>query len=270
MGWVRKIGAALLSVLLIFGFIQSVGGYLIGQLSSFQDTGQVLEPEVEEQVVRQMVLQLEPVEYYTFQVGAYQDAAEGQAKINELAQMGYRVCVSDGPPFRLWLGCLGKEPQVAELPETIRDSSRDVFVQKLVLNETALRFSAEDRQVMEQVAALLSSYDVVLKHSMKMFQDYRYAACSDENWAEMLQQVEEELAVIQETGGALLTDEASEAMASGILDLLSLSNEYAESLQLIEEKKTDQVVLLAQSCLLELIEQYHHFMQQESIEQIDS
>ena len=90
---------------------------------------------------------------------------------------------------------------------------------------------------MEQVSALLSSYDVVLKHSLKMFQDYHYAACSEENWAEMLQQVEEELALIQETGSALLTDEASESMASGILDLLTVSKEYQESLQLIQEKK---------------------------------
>ncbi len=43
MGWVRRFATALLSVVLVFGFIQSVGGYLIGQLSSFQDTGQVLE-----------------------------------------------------------------------------------------------------------------------------------------------------------------------------------------------------------------------------------
>lgn len=270
MGWVRRFAAALLSVVLVFGFIQSVGTYLIGQLSSFQDTGQVLEPETEEKIVRQMVLQLEPTEYYTFQIGAYQDTAEGQAKINELAQLGYRVCVSEGPPFRLWLGCLGKEPQVSQLPEAVRSSSSDIFVQKLILNETALRFSAENRQVMERVSALLSSYDVVLKHSLKMFQDYHYAACSEENWAEMLQQVEEELMLIQETGSALLTDEASEAMASGILDLLTVSREYQESLQLIQEKKTDKVVLLAQSCLLELIEQYHHFMQTESQEQIDS
>lgn len=264
MGWVRRGVAALLSVVLMFAMIQSVGGYLIGQLSGLQDTGQVLEPEVEEKVVRQLVLQLEPQEYYTFQLGAYQDAGEGQAKINELARLGYRVCVSPGPPYRLWLGCLGKEPQVADLPEALRESSSDIFVQKLVLNETALRFSASEKQNMEQIAALLSSYDVVLKHSLNMFQDYRYQACDEKNWTEMLQQVEDELAMLQESGGALLTDETSEPLASGILDLLELSGEYAESLQLIEEKKNDQVVLLAQSCLLELIEQYHQFMQEES------
>lgn len=61
---------------------------------------------MEEKVVRQMVLQLEPVEYYTVQVGSYQDASAGQAKINELAQLGYRVCVSQGPPYCLGLAAL--------------------------------------------------------------------------------------------------------------------------------------------------------------------
>lgn len=270
MGWIRKFVAAVLSIVLMFAFIQTVGGYLIGQLSHFQDTGGVLESQVEEKVVRQMVLQLEPMEYYTFQIGSFEDAAAGQARINALARQGYRVYVSAGPPFRLWLGCLGKELAVADLPEAVRESSSDVFVQKLVLNETALRFPAGDQVMMEQVSALLSSYDVVLKHSLKTFQDYRYTACSEENWAEMLGQLTDELETIQEMGRALLTNEDSEPMASGILDLLTITGEYEESLELIQEKKNDQVVLLAQSCLLELIAQYHNFMAQESMAEIES
>ncbi len=262
MEWVRKVAAALLSLVLMFAFVQIVGGYLIGQLS--QNTGQVLEPQTEEKVVKQMVLQLEPMEYYTVQVGSYQEASAGQARINALAQMGYRVCVSQGPPFALWLGCMGKEPQLSDLPEAVRNSSSDIFVQKKILNETALRFSAADSQVMEQAAALLSSYDVVLKHSLQMFQDYRYEACSEENWTNMIEQIAEELTMIQETAGALLNDEASEPVASGILNLLAVTEEYGESLQLMQEKKSDQVVLLAQSCLLELIEQYHGFMTENS------
>ena len=270
MGWGKKLATAMLSVLFLFAFVQAVGGYLIGQLSSFQNTGPVLEPQVEEKVVRQMVLQLEPMTYYTFQLGAYEEAVEGQSRINELAQMGYRVCVSQGPPFQLWLGCLGKEPSVADLPETVRDGSRDIFVKKLILNEAAFRFSAEDGQLMEQVSTLLSSYDVVLKHSLKMFQDYRYDACSEENWSEMIQQLMEELELIQQKGTDLLSDAASDPMASSILDLMTVTAEYEESLQLISEKKSDKVVLLAQSCLLELIEQYHSFIRDESDQKIDS
>lgn len=269
MGQGRKMIAVLLSIVIIFAAIQGVGGYLVEQLSSFQDTGQVLEQQTREKVVRQMVLQLEPMEYYTFQIGAYEDTAAGQAKINELAQLGYRVCVSQGPPYCLWLGCLGVEPQVADLPEAVRTISSDVFVQKLVLNETALRFSAEEEQLMEQVSALLSSYDVVLKHSLQMFQDYRYTACDAEIWAEMTAQLVTELELLQETGTAFLSQAESEPIASNLLDLLTITREYRESLQLIPEKKTDKVVLLAQSCLLELIEQYHYFMEQESQREID-
>lgn len=264
MGWARKLMVAALSLLLMFGFIQLTGNYLIGQLNNMQDTGQVIEQPVEEQVVRQMVLQLEPMPYYTFQIGCYQDASAGQAKINELAKLGYRVFVSQGPPFCLWLGCLGQEPQVDILPDVVRESSSDVFVQRLLLNETALRFPATDGQEMEQVSALLSSYDVVLKHSLRMFQDYRYAACDASNWAEMVKQISSELDTLQETGSALLTDAVDESLASGVLDLLTVTADYADSLQLMQEKQNDKVVLLAQSCLLELIAQYHSFMDQES------
>ena len=126
------------------------------------------------------------------------------------------------------------------------------------------------KQMMEQISSLLSSYDVVLKHSLQMFQDYRYEACSDENWQQMIQQLTEELTVIEEKGSAFLTMDSKESIASGILDLLTLTQEYQESLQLIQEKKTDKVVLLAQSCLLELIEQYHIFIAQESQMEIGS
>lgn len=71
-------------------------------------------------------------------------------------------------------------------------------------------------------------------------------------------------------GSAFLTMDSKESIASGILDLLTLTQEYQESLQLIQEKKTDKVVLLAQSCLLELIEQYHIFIAQESQMEIGS
>ncbi len=82
MGWGKKLATAMLSVLFLFAFVQAVGGYLIGQLSSFQNTGPVLEPQVEEKVVRQMVLQLEPMTYYTFQLGAYEEAVEiGRAHV---------------------------------------------------------------------------------------------------------------------------------------------------------------------------------------------
>ncbi len=263
MEWFRKGMAVLLSLLLMFAFVQSTGSYLIGQLS--QHGSQMPELQVEEHIQKQMVLQLEPMEYYTFQIGSYQTAEEGQACIDQLAQMGYRVCVSSEPPYALWLGCLGREPDIKELPEAVRNISSDLFVRKGILNETSLKFAAEDGQIMEQVAALLSSYDVVLKHSLQMFQDYRYEACSEENWNDMVMQITEELTVIQNSATVLLSDEASESVAQGILDLLAVTEGYSSSLHLMQEKKNDQMVLLAQSCLLELIEQYHSCMEDKNL-----
>jgi hypothetical protein len=86
----------------MFVFVQSAGSYFIGILSQYH------EPEadmpVEEEIVKQMVLQLNPVEFYTLQIGSFETAEEGQAYINQLVKMGYRVTVSAGPPYQVWLG----------------------------------------------------------------------------------------------------------------------------------------------------------------------
>lgn len=267
MAWGKKLAVTVLSLLMLFFFVQGVGGYLIEQLS--QSSDHLLESQAEEKILKQMVLQLEPVEYYTFQLGTYQDAAAGQASINRLAQMGYRVCVSDGPPYEIWLGCLGKMPDAHDLPEEILADHSDVFVRKKILNETAFKFSESDGQGMERIATLLSSYDVVLKHSLQMFQDYRYDACSEQNWSDMTKQICGELEMLRETANLLLTEETSDTLARGVLNLLAITEEYEESLQFMQEKKTDRVVLLAQSCLLDLIAQYHSFMVDESNNKIN-
>lgn len=264
MEWGRKVIAGMLSLFLMFAFVQSLGGYLIEQLRL--NGGQVVEQPAEEKIIRQMVLQLDPVEYYTVQVGAYQTAAEGQMRVNELAALGYRVWVSQGPPYQLWLGCFGKAPALADLPEAIRTNG-DVFVQKQILNETTFKFATAERQTMEQVAALLSSLNVVLTHSLQMFQDYRYDACAAQTWADMTAQIAEELAQIQSHGDVLLQACEAEAVQTALTSLLDAAAQYQERLALIPEKQSDQAVLLAQSCLLELIARYHHCMTQCSVHQ---
>lgn len=264
---IQKFAAAALSLILMFGFVQVTGNYLIGELS--RNAGQAPELPVAEEIEKQMVLQLEPVEYYTFQLGLYEDAEEAQEKIQTLAQAGYRVCVSSGPPYAVWLGCFGLKPAADTLPEEIRSISPDLFVQKQILNETMLKFYADDKLIMEQVSALLSSYDVVLKHSLQMFQDYRYDVCSPEIWEAMTAQIIRELRMIQESAERLLLDEASEPVAGGIRNLLSYTVAYCESLEQINEKQNDRAVLLAQSCFMELIGSYHGFMRDESSDKIN-
>lgn len=255
---VKKGAAALLSLILMFAFVQTAGGYLVGALS--KNSEPVPDMPVEEETLKQMVLQLDPVEFYTVQIGSYEKAEEGQAIVNELAKLGYRVSVSDGPPYQIWLGCMGKKPVLSSFPEEIKNITADVFVQKKILNETALKFDASDSLEMEQTAALLSSYDVVLRHSLQMFQDFRYEACSEENWADMITQIADELEVIGQLNEQLLQNTTSDSIAEKIRELSDKTLQYGESLHHIQQKKTDRYVLMAQSCLLDVISKYHEFM----------
>ena len=101
-----------------------------------------------------------------------------------------------------------------------------------------------------------------------MFQDYRYEACSADNWNAMIRQVQDELALIASSAEGVLAQLTEERMAGMLLDVLSASTRYSESLTLIVQKQSTQVVLLAQSCLLELIACYHAFIQQNSINNV--
>ena len=264
---IRKGITVILSLLLGFAFVQIAGSYLITQLS--QNAGTVYEIPSEEQTARQMVLQLEPVEYYTIQLGVCENVKEAQEKIDQLAQRGYRVFVSDGPPYNIWLGCFGSKPDVSALPQEIKNGSPDLFVQKRILNEQTLKFSADDSFVMERLAALISSYDVVLKHSLQMFQDYRYELCSDENWNAMTEQIIEELHVISTSAEMLLDQDMRKSAGDQIEQMEVLTEAYEQSLYQIREKKNDYAVWIAQSCLHELIAGYHDFMSDESSNKIN-
>ena len=264
---VRKGFTVILSLLLGFAFVQIAGSYLITQLS--QNAGILYEVPAAEQTSRQMVLQLEPVEYYTIQLGVCENVKEAQEKIDRMAQHGYRVIVSDGPPYSIWLGCFGSRPDVSSLPGEIKNGSPDLFVQKKILNEQTLKFSADDSFVMERLAALISSYDVVLKHSLQMFQDYRYELCSDENWNAMTEQIIEELHVISTSAEMLLDQEIKKSAADQIKQMEILTEAYERSLYQIREKKNDRAVWIAQSCLHELIAGYHAFMLDESSNKIN-
>ncbi len=252
-------------VLLVSGtvyFVQAAGGYLAGCLSNLEKDEEL---RIDEKVIKQMVLQLEPQEYYTIQLGSYADAASGQDKIDVLAQAGYRVFVTDGPPYQLWIGCIGKAPSLDDLPDVFWSVGTDVFVQKQILNRVLFQFPADASTALQDITIFLASVDIVLKHSLQMFQDYRYDSCSEENWNEMITQVLSELEQIQSSASDILLRSENELLVGDLLDLLTVMKSYHESLQLIIEKKNTEMVFLAQSCLLELIDYYHEFIEQNSI-----
>ena len=261
----KQWGMLLWVMILAMVFVQAAGSYVAKELNRLEPTEHQSELYIQEKVVKQNVLKLTPREYYTVQIGSYPDITDGQEIVDALALLGYRVFVSDGPPYQLWLGCLGAAPDSKALPNEIIAIGSDIFVQKQILNQLNFQFPAEDTTQWQDVAVLIASLDVVIGHSLQMFQDYRYEACSVDNWNSMIHQVQEELALIASSGDRVLGYMKEEQSAGMLLDILTVINRYHESLGLIEEKQSTKVVLLTQSCLMELIDCYHDFIQQNSV-----
>ena len=246
-------------------FVQTAGSYVALQLNRLDADAHQSELDVEEKTVKQHVLQLDAREYYTIQLGSYTDVDAGQAAVDALAKIGYRVFVSDGPPYRLWLGCMGTVPILDALPAEVRAIGSDVFVQKRILNQQNFRFSLDRSTIWQRVADWIASLDIVLKHSLQMFQDYRYEACSANNWNPMIAQIQQELVLVTSAADAMLTASEEDHAVAMLLEVMSAANRYSESLALIAELQSTQAVLLSQSCLLELIACYHAFIRQNSV-----
>ena len=76
----------------------------------------------------------------------------------------------------------------------------------------------------------------------------------------MTAQITEELQVIEQSAEGLLEDTAANQAAEKIEGLKEATVQYRISLQQMKEQKTDHAVLMAQSCLLDVIEKYHSFI----------
>jgi len=261
----RQIKHFLFTIFLVAGtvsFVQVAGGYLATHLSALDNN---YLSNVEEKVVKQMVLQLEPEEYYTIQIGLSDDLIHVQNKINTLAQAGYRVFVSSEPPYQLLIGCVSIPPSLDKLPEEIVTISEDLFVKKMILNDVQFQFPELMSEDLQEVPVLLASVDILLKHSLQMFQDYHYEACSEENWNGMINQVQAEIEQIQSSADRILLYSEDEVLARDLLNFTAVVESYNASLSLIKNQKDTRAVLLAQSCLLELIAHYHAFIESSSM-----
>ena len=252
------------AVILATAFVQSAGGYIAAQLNSLGLEEHQAELYIEEKVLKHHVLQLKPREYYTVQAGVYDNIVDAQKAIDIFADAGYRTVVFDGPPYQLWLGCLGTAPALENLSDEIKNLGSNVFVQKQILNQVNFQFSAnEDAQ--RNTAALVASLDVLIGHSLQMFQDYQYEACSEANWNEMIGQIREELRIIAESADNLASNTTYVHQIAGLKNVLSALKCFDDSLLFITEKKSTQAILIAQSYLLELIADYHSFIRQNSV-----
>ena len=247
-------------VLAAFAAIEGLGSYLVQQLSQFDETTPIIEAPAEQKVIKRQTLRLDTVQFYMLQVGSFSDAALGQNVINQLADCGYRVYTKEGPPYKLWIGCFSEKEGLAEIPEPIKQYGQDIFVVSGILNEVALTFGEDQTFIKDNLVPLIGESDVMLKHSLKMFQRANYDQYADEIWQQMIEKINGEIDEILQKKEDILLEDDYQLLAKALVDFGDSLTDYQQSLLMITEKKNDQMVLLTQSYLQQAIAGYHNLI----------
>ena len=240
--------------------IQGFGSYLVERLSQFESASPIINEPLETQVVKRKTLRLDTMSYYMLQVGVFNDSAAGQPIVDALAALGYRVYTTDQAPYHLWLGCVSDSEGLADYPAEIADIGQDIYVAQGLVNAAALSFNDDALFVAQRIVPIVEKSDVLLKHGLKMFQTYHYADYSEPIWQEQFDRLGGEIDALTADIEQALLEEESEALAMPLVDLETTLEEFKQSLAVVAEKRNDRAVLLAQSYLLQLINQYHQLI----------
>lgn len=256
----KRILSMMLSFIFLFCCIQTMGNYLVQEMRILQKTPEI-EIQHKEEVTTYKVLRLEPREYYTVHLGTYDELMACQEKINYLAAAGYRPFVAEEFPYRIRLGCFTAKIEMDKLPEIILLGGQDIYLEKRIHNQYSLKFKEKDMFAAEQLAPLIAGYDILLQHSLNMFQNWQVDAYPAELWQQMLAQLEEEgNNLLEHLQIALTSADCPDFLAAELLDLAKVTENYLKSLNRLTDFQEDMSVWLAQSYLLEIFEQYEQIL----------
>lgn len=252
--------AAALVISMLFG--QLLGGFYIYNLV-VEDNPSVLElSEVNPQtsLVKRKVLRLQPIDFYTIQAGIFQEASSAQASIDKLVSLGLRPYVTPEPPFKIWVGCFGDMASGKDLEDRLKNQGFEVFIGKGLINDRALKFPGEDEYMINYFAPLLGKYDIILSHSMKMFQSPNVTVFKPDVWENMIKKVQIELNEGISEVDKVLNRQESFNYQSELLKLEEKTQAYEKGLNIIKGSKSNEAVINSQGQLLELIAAYHNLI----------
>ncbi|KJS88039.1 MAG: hypothetical protein JM58_02340 [Peptococcaceae bacterium BICA1-8] len=253
--------AAALVISMLFG--QLLGGFYIYNLV-VEDNPSVLElREVNPQtptVLKRKVLRLEPIDFYTIQAGIYQEASSAQACIEKLGSLGLRPFVTVEPPYKIWVGCFSEAASGKDLEAQLKGQGFEVFIGKGLINDRALKFPGEDEFMINYFAPLLGKFDIILNHSMKMFQSPNVAVFKPDIWENMIEKVQEELNEGISEVDKVLKRQESFSYQIELLQLKDKTQAYEVGLKIINGSKSNGAVVNSQRQLLELIAAYHNLI----------
>lgn len=211
------------------------------------------------------VLRLEPIEFYTIQVGIFQDIKNTQDTIKKLGDLGLRPFVTSQSPYKIWLGCFSEIESGREFETVLKKQGFEAFIGKGLINDRALKFPGDDQFMINHFAPLLGKFDLLFNHSLKMFRSPKITVYKPESWANMIEKIHGEAVDCLEGIDDILKLSESADYQAELLKLKEKTVAYDVGLENIITSNNDASVFYAQGQLLELIAAYHNIINQANI-----
>lgn len=257
------LGVVVLFTSVLFG--QVLGGFYIYNLVVEDNPSIVDNKKINTQAPappKRKVLRLDPIEFYTIQAGTFQEKKSAQNSIDKLASFGLRPFVTSQSPYKIWVGCFSEMNSGRDLETALKNQGFEAFIGKGLINDRALKFPGDDKFMIDYFAPLLGKYDIILDHSMKMFQSPKISAYKPDIWKNMIEKVKSETVEGIMGIDELLQLPKSSAYRNDLIKLKDKAEAYSQGLNNIINSQKDKDVLSSQGQLLELIAAYHNLINQ--------
>jgi len=251
-----------LIISILFG--QLLGGYYIYNLLVEDNLGnenQQAQVQIHSgPVAKKKVLRLEPIKFYTIQLGIFPDVQSAQETINKLLNLGIRPFVSTGPPYKIWIGCFSEINSGRRLENSLAQQGFAAFIGEGLINDKALKFPGNNIYMQEKFAPLLNNYNIVLSHSLKMFKSPSFGEYKPEIWDEMIKKLQQEINIVVTETDEIFKLDTTVNYGENLSKLKNKIINYRNGLDKIRETRRDEAVLQSQGHLLELIAAYHNLI----------
>lgn len=211
---------------------------------------------------KKKVLRLDPIEFYTIQVGIFPEAKSAQSSLDKLASIGLRPFISSQPPYKIWVGCFSDMNSGKEWENRLKKQGFEVFIGKGIINDRALKFPGDNEFMIDYLAPLLGKFDIILDHSLKMFQSPQIATYNTEVWENVIRKMQGEVVEGLMSINEILELPESFVYQNELSKLKEKAEAYGQGLNTIITSKNDEGVLYSQGHLLELVAAYHNLINQ--------
>ncbi len=253
---------ALIAVMLFVSLCcgQVLGRYLLNKMVGAGNKNPAETEVTGRQTAGRKVLRLEQFCYYTVKVGC-EDYEKSLELGNALAREGIPAVVAGKPPWCVMVGFLNNEENLALLAGKIRALGCEASVIRVGVNDVFFKFDASDKKAAEEIAPFLAKLSVSLHKGLLL---YNGTSVKEEGLADFKPKfavLAQELSAMTAKGRAIGSGLASGDMRREAINRLAgYCEEWAQSLQELNNGWSDGSLLLSQQRALALAEEYKRFL----------